>query len=156
MAVYHDFRVDPLAAGVDHIVFDREEGGHLAAADNVGRHQHPAGMADGRHQLAGLGGSSHQIHHGRMAAHHVRRIPAGDNDPVEIFNPNRIGRGVDLGRQTGLAMVGFGAARTHHGHLGAGLLEPVVRVPELEFVVEGLDQDCDFFACKLHRVTSHR
>ena len=84
----------------------------------------------------------------------VRGIPPGNHHPVIIGHGDLVGRGIDRDRQPGFAVIGIGTARTDHGHLGSGLFEPVVGIPELEFVVEGLYQNKHSLAVEFHRCTS--
>src|ERR1700750_2283548 len=58
----------PEAAGVLHIVADREETRHLAALQALRRAEHPGTMADRGEALAVSGRLRDQVHHRRVSA----------------------------------------------------------------------------------------
>src|SRR5579859_1045558 len=109
-AIADNFPVDPVRAGVDHVVLDAAITGGGLAAHDVGRRQHPARVTDGRDDLALLVRFADEFDHTRMAAHVVRAVAARNDHRVELRRRDRIRLGVDGHRIAVFALIRFRAA----------------------------------------------
>src|SRR5205814_5139158 len=78
------FGVDVLAAGIDHIVFDRKKASCLASFESLGGTQHPGAVTNGRDHFPLLRHGADQANHGLAAAHVIGGITAGDDQDVEV------------------------------------------------------------------------
>src|SRR5437899_10355270 len=150
IAVHHDLRVLPVAAGRDEVVLDREERRRLAALEDAGRDEHPARVADGGYDLALLPGLAHEAHHGVVPAHHVRRVAAWHDDRVELDGPHLLGLRVDVHGIAVLGRVGLDVAGTDDLHVRALLAQTVVRHPELHLLIHVLGENRDPLAFEPH------
>src|SRR5512135_953435 len=139
----------PGAAGVLDVVADCEEAGDLSPLEALGRAEHPGAVADRGEDLPFLGGLRDEVHHRLVPPHVVGRVAAGDNDRVEIVGLDLIGGDVRLGRVAVLRGVRLARARADDLDVAARLAEPEDRVPELQVLVELLDEDGDALASQV-------
>ena len=146
VAVDDDLGVLELGASVDQVGLNRRHARGAATADDVRLGQHPARMADGRHQFPAAVQVADQADHGRIAAHAVWRKAARDNHAVELVGAHVAGCNVRLGRIAMAAGVGFARLFADQLHLSAGGAQPQRWVPELKILVVVRDEDCDALA----------
>ena len=78
---------------------------------------------------------------GGMPAHVVGRIAAGDDDRVEVRRLDLAGGDVGLGGIAVLGGVSLARLGADDLDVAAGLAEPEDRIPELQVLVEFLDED---------------
>src|ERR671923_1248798 len=109
-------------------------------------------MTNGRHDFALPDGLAHEIDHRLRAAHMVGGIAPGDNHRVEIRCADAIRTRISLRRIAVLRGVAGGTA-PHYGDLSSGLAQTEQRVPELEILVEILDQYGYALVCEFHGQT---
>ncbi len=105
------FGVFPDGAGVNDIVFDREEGSGALAFQHVRGAEHPGSVADGGCQLALLGDVADELDGFGMAADEVGRKAAGCDDAVEVFGAGGIVRDIGLTGVAELAGIAFAGGR---------------------------------------------
>ena len=89
ISVHNNRLVQPLSAGVAHVIFDAGGAGDLFALQDLGGGQHPASVADDADELAGVVELPDQGEHLRETPQLVRCPAAGDQNAVRDFDSYR-------------------------------------------------------------------
>src|SRR5207253_8737592 len=109
------FGVFPVGARVDQVGANVGDRGGPSTPYDVGLRQHPASVADSRHELAVAVETLHQVDHGRVPPHLVRGIATRDHHAIKIFSADV------LGAHFGLARVAVAASVCLPGRLADNL-----------------------------------
>src|SRR3989454_10022002 len=133
VAVDHDGGVFPDDSGILHVVLDGPDAGRPLALEDLRRDGHPARVTDERERLPGLIDLPGDPQHRVVAPQLIRREPARDHEPVEARGAHLIHVRVHRDGIAALPLVGL-LPETRHRGSGAFLLEPDLRVPELQIL----------------------
>jgi hypothetical protein len=121
--VGHDFGIFPLAAGIDHVSFDRFVRRHLAAFREAGLDQEPRRVAHRRNRLAGIVERLDQLERIRIDAQQIGiNLAARQHDGVVIVRLRGRQQLVDRHRPAPIRLVPAGdltLLRRHDIHRGA-------------------------------------